>query len=183
MNRLMRNPHSRLLISQPGRRGQRKGSDGILAATLLRPKRDRSESGLARRKFSLKMPPLPSNCGFPPWGATAESNIRGCRRAMHFQSELPYVASSALLRAPFSRAVRGFFARSKEPASPSGLGRGLLSERSLAGSSGHSSRETARRRRATRHMAGTLEREPPRFPLPTRASLGASPSAKEGENL
>ena len=31
----MRNPHSRLLISQPGRRGQRKGSDGILARTLL----------------------------------------------------------------------------------------------------------------------------------------------------
>ena len=31
-----------------------------------------------------------------------ESNIHSCRRAMHFQAELPYVASSALLPAPVS---------------------------------------------------------------------------------
>ena len=43
----------------------------------------------------------------------------------------------------------------------------IPSSRGLAGLSGHLYKETARRRRATRHMAGTLEREPLRFPLPT----------------
>jgi len=84
-------------------------------------------------------------------------------------------------------------------------GRGVLSERGIAGSSGvrlatlftrarmmseaecrsDVPRSSGAREggRPKRHTGATLEREPLRFPLPTVASVPASPSAKDGKNF
>ena len=75
------------------------GSDGILAGTLLSASKDRSEGRLARTVVQPENAAPPRRLRIPPRGPTAGVK-HPCRPAMHFQAELPYVASSALLRGP-----------------------------------------------------------------------------------